>query len=208
MVVTGATTEVSLQEAIIHYYTRICRAIPQSIRAIGCLNVRIQNIVAYGYLGSHIDLPKAYLRHNVGASYQPEIFPGIRFKIPEPQTKALVFLSGKAVITGIRGSEEVQPAWKALCDTMRPFFTDTHASHVEVVANRQRQRATLVDELGGIPSGSHVEKKLKSAKQTITDESDLDDIALVSLSSETLESDDSSDDELFIGAAFDKIATL
>ena len=197
MVVTGATTEISLHEAVIHYYTRICNAIPHSIRDIACLNVKIQNIVAFGFLGSNIDLTRASQKYNICSSYCPEQFPGLRLKIQTFQVKALVFLSGRAVITGIRASHEVELAWKALCDLMRPFFIVDKQNHVEIVATRQRQRATLIeDDL--VTSTLH--KKLKSSAVSH------DDIDFGPLSMP--EDDEDSDDEILVSAAFEKLAEI
>jgi transcription initiation factor TFIID TATA-box-binding protein len=40
------------------------------------------------------------LKHNKFCSYEPEIFPGLVYRMMEPKIVLLIFVSGKIVLTG------------------------------------------------------------------------------------------------------------
>ena len=66
------------------------------------VNVTLQNIVATVYLGiQNLDLKGIALRAR-NAEYNPQRFAAVIMRIREPKTTALVFSSGKMVITGAR----------------------------------------------------------------------------------------------------------
>ncbi|MFX1514628.1 MAG: TATA-box-binding protein [Promethearchaeota archaeon] len=76
------------------------------------ISVTIQNVVASADLHAKINLEKAasILVYTAEVSYIPEQFPGLVVKIKEPKTSALVFSSGKMVITGAKSSTMIEEA--------------------------------------------------------------------------------------------------
>jgi len=72
-------------------------------------NAEIQNIVATADLSSKIDLEGAAdILGNI--MYEPEMFPGLIYRMVEPKVVILLFTSGKIVITGAKTEEQVNIA--------------------------------------------------------------------------------------------------
>ena len=66
----------------------------------------IQNVVAPVTLEQNIDLD-SIVRIFPRVKYQPEVFPGLVYKLKEPKTATLIFRTGKMVCTG---SKSERPA--------------------------------------------------------------------------------------------------
>jgi transcription initiation factor TFIID TATA-box-binding protein len=89
------------------------KKIMKSIKSAG-INVAnpeitIQNIVASGDLHTFIDLNKAAIIME-NAMYEPEVFPGLIYRMPDPKTVFLIFSTGKVVCTGAKNKESVKVA--------------------------------------------------------------------------------------------------
>ena len=71
--------------------------------------ITIQNIVASGDLHTNIDLNLAtiVMEH---AMYEPEVFPGLIYRMQEPKTVFLLFSTGRIVCTGAKNKEIVRDA--------------------------------------------------------------------------------------------------
>jgi transcription initiation factor TFIID TATA-box-binding protein len=71
--------------------------------------ITIQNIVASGDMHTNIDLNMAAIvMENV--MYEPEVFPGLIYRMKEPKTVFLIFSTGKIVCTGAKNSDIVREA--------------------------------------------------------------------------------------------------
>ncbi|MGI0102635.1 MAG: TATA box-binding protein, partial [Nitrosotalea sp.] len=70
------------------------------------LTVKLQNIVASIDLGGGIRLPIA-ARSLPRCMYEPEQFPGIIYRMIDPKTVILIFVSGKLVCAGARNEADV-----------------------------------------------------------------------------------------------------
>lgn len=104
MVCTGAKSE---EEAV-----KAVRSVVQNLRSGGIriendATVTIQNIVASVDLGSRIHLEEA-ARILPRSMYEPEQFPGLIYRMPDPKTVSLIFASGKVVCTGAKKESEVR----------------------------------------------------------------------------------------------------
>ena len=71
--------------------------------------ITIQNIVASGDLHTFIDLNKAAIIME-NAMYEPEVFPGLIYRMADPKTVFLIFSTGKVVCTGAKNKESVKEA--------------------------------------------------------------------------------------------------
>jgi len=63
--------------------------------------------VASANLGKELDLNTLAL-HMEGAEYDPQVFPGLVFRLKDPKTATLLFRSGKLVCTGAKTLEQVE----------------------------------------------------------------------------------------------------
>ena len=68
--------------------------------------IEIQNIVASANLGGKVHLEEA-ARTLPKSMYEPEQFPGLIHRMPDPKTVILLFASGKLVCTGAKKEADV-----------------------------------------------------------------------------------------------------
>src|SRR3979409_988211 len=71
--------------------------------------VKIENVVASTSLGKELDLQAIALALG-GAEYEPEQFPGLIYRLKEPQTAILCFRRGNGVCQGEKSLESVEIA--------------------------------------------------------------------------------------------------
>ena len=106
MVCTGAKSEKQSREAVQEVVKRLKKGgIPIKNEA----EIVIQNIVASANLGGKIHLEEA-ARQLPKSMYEPEQFPGLIHRMPDPKTVILLFASGKLVCTGAKRESEVYRA--------------------------------------------------------------------------------------------------
>jgi len=72
--------------------------------------ITIQNIVASGDLHTFIDLNMAAIIME-NTMYEPEVFPGLIYRMKEPKTVFLIFSTGKVVCTGAKNKKFVKDAF-------------------------------------------------------------------------------------------------
>lgn len=98
LVCTGASSIDDLRRAV--------RITVEKLRTLGIVvpadpEVTIQNIVTSGDLGARLNLNAIAIGLGLEAvEYEPEQFPGLVYRLDEPDVVALLFGSGKLVITG------------------------------------------------------------------------------------------------------------
>ncbi len=71
--------------------------------------ITVQNIVASGDLHTNIDLNMATVVMD-DAMYEPEVFPGLIYRMKDPKTVFLVFSTGRIVCTGAKTKSAVREA--------------------------------------------------------------------------------------------------
>ncbi len=71
--------------------------------------ITIQNIVASGDLHTNIDLNMAAIVMEQ-AMYEPEVFPGLIYRMQDPKTVFLIFSTGRIVCTGAKEKKIVEQA--------------------------------------------------------------------------------------------------
>lgn len=82
-------------------------------------NFKIQNIVASFSFQRQIWLNRLELLQHRFCSYEPELFPGLVYRIYNSQVVLLIFQSGKCIITGARHVHQIQEAYEninAICN--------------------------------------------------------------------------------------------
>lgn len=106
IVCTGARTIAKVEESI--------KKIIKSLEKIGIKikikpEIKIQNIVASGSVGFPLNLNVLAMKLS-NTEYEPEQFPGLVYKIPDPKATFLLFSNGKVVCTGTKSEKEVHIA--------------------------------------------------------------------------------------------------
>jgi transcription initiation factor TFIID TATA-box-binding protein len=71
--------------------------------------VKVQNIVASFDFGREFDLEKI-ARTFDNTEYEPEVFPGLVFRLEEPKVVVLLFVSGKGVCAGAKSMADIKTA--------------------------------------------------------------------------------------------------
>ena len=105
MVVTGLRRE---EEASLGV-KKVVKKIKKAGIEVSNPKITIQNIVASGDLHTNIDLNMAAIIMEY-AMYEPEVFPGLIYRMQEPKTVFLIFSTGKIVCTGAKNKEIVREA--------------------------------------------------------------------------------------------------
>ena len=71
--------------------------------------VKVQNIVASVNFGRKFDL-EHIARSFENTEYEPEVFPGLVFRLDDPKAVLLLFVSGKGVCAGVKSMRDVKRA--------------------------------------------------------------------------------------------------
>ncbi|ABU82168.1 TATA-box-binding protein [Ignicoccus hospitalis] len=77
-------------------------------------SIKIENIVATVSIDQNIDLEKIEKEFDSNVEYDPDQFPGLIFRLEEPRVTALIFKSGKMVVTGAKSTQELITAVKKI----------------------------------------------------------------------------------------------
>ncbi|OIR57408.1 MAG: TATA-binding protein (TBP) [Amphiamblys sp. WSBS2006] len=117
MVVTGAKSE-EMSRLASRKYARIVHKLGFPAKF---LEFKIQNIVASCDVRFPIRLEGLALGHSQFCSYEPELFPGLIYRMVQPKIVLLVFVSGKIVLTGAKLREEIYTAFEAIYPVLKAY---------------------------------------------------------------------------------------
>lgn len=148
-VCTGAKSGPESQLAA-HRYTRVLRKLGH---AVFLQNFTIQNIVACAACGFLVKLAQLSIRYSAYVSYEPALFPGCIFRMPNKGLVFLVFRSGKVVITGAKEKSHITREWAWFFEHVLCEYRDqdrTQSSSAEYRLFCQRISAdSLADDIVG-----------------------------------------------------------
>eukprot|EP00565_Helicotheca_tamesis_P009356 CAMPEP_0185736358 /NCGR_PEP_ID=MMETSP1171-20130828/27626_1 /TAXON_ID=374046 /ORGANISM="Helicotheca tamensis, Strain CCMP826" /LENGTH=288 /DNA_ID=CAMNT_0028406939 /DNA_START=29 /DNA_END=895 /DNA_ORIENTATION=+ len=74
------------------------------------IDFKVQNIVGTADVGFPIRLEGLVYAHSKHSSYEPELFPGLIYRLQKPRVVFLIFVSGKIVITGAKTEMDLSEA--------------------------------------------------------------------------------------------------
>lgn len=117
MVVTGAKSEDDSKLAS-RKYARIIQKLGFNAKFT---DFKIQNIVGSCDIRFPIRLEGLAMRHNHFSSYEPELFPGLIYRMMKPKIVLLIFVSGKIVLTGAKVREEIYQAFEMMVPVLSDF---------------------------------------------------------------------------------------
>jgi transcription initiation factor TFIID TATA-box-binding protein len=104
------------------------------------VDIVIENIVAYAQLADSLDL-EALAKGTPDAEYEPEKFPALVLRYPDPPRSILLFRSGKAVCTGVKDPAKLAGEFGALGKRLRELGAkvgkDVEVSIQNIVATTQ-----------------------------------------------------------------------
>jgi len=117
MVCTGAKTEVHSKLAARKY----ARIIQKLGFAATFREFKIQNIVGSCDVQFAIRLEGLAFDHSQFCSYEPELFPGLIYRMVKPKIVLLIFVSGKIVLTGAKDKEDIYEAFENIYPVLTEF---------------------------------------------------------------------------------------
>mmetsp|Transcript_34317 Transcript_34317/g.41464 ORF Transcript_34317/g.41464 Transcript_34317/m.41464 type:complete len:246 (+) Transcript_34317:232-969(+) len=117
MVCTGAKSE-ELSKLAARRYAKIIRKLgfPCSFK-----DFKIQNIVGSCDVKFPIKLEGLAYAHGTFAHYEPEIFPGMIYRMALPKIVLLIFVSGKIVLTGAKERSQIYAAFENIYPVLKVF---------------------------------------------------------------------------------------
>ncbi|KAL8732893.1 MAG: hypothetical protein Q9166_002494 [cf. Caloplaca sp. 2 TL-2023] len=137
MVVTGAKSEDDSKLAS-RKYARIIQKLGFNAKFT---DFKIQNIVGSCDIKFPIRLEGLASRHHHFSSYEPELFPGLIYRMIKPKIVLLIFVSGKIVLTGAKVREEIYQAF----ETIYPVLSVSTALAILSSPAYAHTQLTLVD---------------------------------------------------------------
>lgn len=118
IVVTGAKSEAES--------TKASRKYAKIVYKLGYTKAKfteftVQNIVASCDVGFPVHLEGLAHAHNTFCSYEPELFPGLIYRMMKPKIVLLIFVSGKVVLTGAKVRQEIYDAFNNIYHVLQLF---------------------------------------------------------------------------------------
>ncbi|GAA6038363.1 hypothetical protein JCM8097_007611 [Rhodosporidiobolus ruineniae] len=117
VVVTGAKSEDDSRLAA-RKYARIIQKLGFDTKFT---DFKIQNIVGSCDCKFPIRLEGLAFAHGHFSSYEPELFPGLIYRMVQPKVVLLIFVSGKIVLTGAKFREEIYQAFARIYPVLNEF---------------------------------------------------------------------------------------
>lgn len=117
MVVTGSKSEIESKTAS-RKFARIIQKLGYDAKLI---DFQIQNVVGSTDMGYNLNLEMLQITHYLFTCYEPELFPGLIYRLRDPNCVILIFKSGKIVITGAKSEEILHRAFQKICPNMISF---------------------------------------------------------------------------------------
>jgi len=124
MVCTGAKSEEQSKLAARRY----ARIVQKVGFAVQFQEFKIQNIVGSCDVKFPIKLEGLVYHHPNYSSYEPELFPGLIYRMVKPKIVLLIFVSGKIVLTGAKKRDDIYEAFEAIYPVLRQFRKENAAA--------------------------------------------------------------------------------
>ena len=117
MVVTGAKSEKASKIAS-QRYAKIIHKLGFNAQFT---DFKVQNIVSSCDLKFCIKLEGLAYAHSNFCSYEPELFPGLIYRMVMPKIVLLIFVSGKIVLTGAKIREDIYQAFENIYPVLTKY---------------------------------------------------------------------------------------
>jgi transcription initiation factor TFIID TATA-box-binding protein len=138
MVCTGAKSEADARLAARKY----CRIVQKlGFPEAEFREFKVQNIVGSCDVKFPIRLEGLAYAHGYFATYEPELFPGLIYRMKQPKIVLLVFVSGKVVLTGAKRREEIYQAFENIYPTLTEFRKQDAGAGIAALQQQQQLAA-------------------------------------------------------------------
>uniref|UniRef100_A0AAY4DJB7 TATA-box-binding protein n=1 Tax=Denticeps clupeoides TaxID=299321 RepID=A0AAY4DJB7_9TELE len=122
IVCAGAQNEIESRNAA-RKYGRLIQKMGYPAKFQG---FKIQNMVASCNVNFTIHVEDLARDYPQECCYEPELFPGLKFRLSEQKLTLLIFISGKVVFVGAKSKDQVNKAFQAICPILQRFKKKTH----------------------------------------------------------------------------------
>lgn len=144
MVVTGAKSEDDSKLAS-RKYARIIQKLGFNAKFT---DFKIQNIVGSCDIKFPIRLEGLASRHHNFSSYEPELFPGLIYRMIKPKIVLLIFVSGKIVLTGAKVREEIYQAFEMIYPVLQGMHSNFTFNALLLTTRRFQESLNWLIEIG------------------------------------------------------------
>lgn len=117
LVCTGARTENDATLAA-RKFARIIQKLGYNVKF---MEFKIQNLVATVDLRFPIRLENLNQMHGQFSSYEPELFPGLIYRMIKPRVVLLIFVNGKIVFTGAKSKTDITESLENIFPILKSF---------------------------------------------------------------------------------------
>ncbi|CAI4230626.1 unnamed protein product [Auanema sp. JU1783] len=117
MVCTGAKSEEASRLAA-RKYARIVQKLDFPAKFT---EFKVQNMVGSCDVHFPIQLEGLCIHHAQFSTYEPELFPGLIYRMVKPRVVLLIFVSGKVVITGAKYKQDIDEAFNQIYPILKGF---------------------------------------------------------------------------------------
>ncbi|OQR95397.1 TATA-box-binding protein [Thraustotheca clavata] len=140
LVVTGSNTEEGLKAA-----AQKCTQILKSLKFhVGLMHFRLENVIGRADAGFRILLEELALAYPDITTYEPELYPGLIYRMPRPKVHILIFVSGKVVFTGSKDARDLREACYQISPILE-MFRDTKITNADHHVGQPFESATPRD---------------------------------------------------------------
>lgn len=141
MVVTGAKSE-SQARLGARKFAAIVKKLGYSPKFT---EFKVQNMVATADVGFPVKLEALTYAHAKFSSYEPELFPGLVYRLVNPKTVLLVFVSGRLVITGGKSLHHLHTAFDKMYPVICEFKKSTRPQQQQAIAAAGEENEEVVE---------------------------------------------------------------
>lgn len=117
IVCTGAKNEHDANLAA-RKFARIIQKVGYNVKF---LEFKVQNLVATVDLRFPVRLENLNQVHGQFSSYEPELFPGLIYRMVKPRVVLLIFVNGKIVFTGAKSEWEIRESLENIYPILQSF---------------------------------------------------------------------------------------
>jgi transcription initiation factor TFIID TATA-box-binding protein len=110
LVCTGTKSTAQVKQVILQVIKQLRKI---GVKVSGVPKISVQNIVASGSINLVLNLNELALKLE-NTEYEPEQFPGLVYKLEEPNATFLLFSNGKLVCTGTKNKQQLEESMKKL----------------------------------------------------------------------------------------------
>lgn len=122
VVLTGIRNEAALDEGLAKVLASLKEA---GVKVLDVPRVAVTNIVCSYDIGRFINLNRVVATLSLEAiEYEPEQFPGLVYRIKDPKIVALLFSSGKIILTGGKNLDDVRKGLDFLEESLKDVLTE------------------------------------------------------------------------------------